>query len=70
MSALATQVEDTGGVYVVPAFTGLCARIGTCTRDVMDSMASDRRDALYAGWQKAITRALHWEDKETHPDDS
>lgn len=168
VSTLAAQVEDTGGVYMVPAFTGLCAPYwdmyargtivgitrGTSrehlaratleslayrTRDVMDSMAADRgeaapslrvdggatqsdflmqfqadilgipverpsvmemaargaaylaglgigfwrskdevadqwkldrvfeptfshdrRDALYAGWQKAITRALNW----------
>lgn len=167
-SILAEQVEDTGGVYMVPAFTGLCAPYwdmyargmiigitrGTSrehiaratlesmayrTRDVMDSMAADRgepapslrvdggatrsdflmqfqadilgipverpsitemaargaaylaglgvgfwktkeevakqwkldrvfepsfskdrRDTLYAGWQKAITRSMHW----------
>ena len=70
-STLAAQVEDTGGVYMVPAFTGLCApywdmyargtivgitrgtsrehlaratleSLGYRTRDVMDSMAADR----------------------------
>ncbi len=168
VSTLAAQVKDTGGVYMVPAFTGLCAPYwdmyargiivgitrGTSrehlaratleslayrTRDVMDAMAADRgepapplrvdggatksdflmqfqadilgipverpsvtemaargaaylaglgvgfwetkdevaaqwkidrvfepgfskdrRDALYAGWQKAITRSLAW----------
>jgi glycerol kinase len=70
-SVLAAKVEDTGGVYMVPAFTGLCApywdmyarglivgitrgtsreqiaratmeSIAYRTRDVMDAMASDR----------------------------
>ena len=73
-STLAASTDDTGGVYMVPAFTGLCApfwdmyargiivgitrgttreqiaratmeSIAYRTRDVMDAMASDRGEA-------------------------
>src|SRR5439155_342033 len=71
VEALAAQVDDTGGVYLVPAFAGLgvgywkdqkqIAAQWQVDRRFTHAMKATQRKQLETGWRKALDRARRWE---------
>jgi glycerol kinase len=65
-----TTVESTarGAAFLAGLATGVwkdrteCAQAFVIERRFTPDMPAERRDAMYAGWKKAVARVLDWED--------